>query len=347
MHDSGHTPPPSSRPCVVMLDPLTWAREWSYDVEREMLADEGIELIVPIDEVHQATVAATADVIVCSGSARVGADRITTFERCVGIVCYGAGTDAVDAVAARAAGLPVTGVHADCSDAADHAMALLLAAHRLIVPMSSATVGAEWDARRRRASTTNRSLSSLTMGILGAGPVAREVEVRARAFGMDTTSVTRTGPPHPALLPGECELHELMRRSDVVIVTSEATLDRRHVIDAVALEHVRPGTVLVNVGSGRLVDEHAVARALDDGRLRAVALGVRQSQPPNFHDPLAGRPNVLHTPLVAGLPQEADGELHRRAAITAIDMLWSADRLGGSCRADLKPLVSAVLSHSW
>lgn len=345
MHVSGHPQPPSSRPCVVMLDPLTWAGEWSYDVEREMLADEGIELIVPVDEEHQTAVAATADVIVSSGRAPVGADRINTFKRCVGIVCYDAGTDAVDARAAQAAGLPVTGVHADCSDAADHAMALVLAAHRPIVPVSRATVGAEWDARGRRATTTNRRLSSVKIGILGTGPVAREVEVRARSFGMDTTSVTHTGPPHTALSPSERELHDLMRRSDVIVVTSEATPDPGRVIDAAALEHVRRGTVLVNLGSARLVDEHAVARALDDGRLRAVGLDVRQSESANSHDPLAGRQDVLPTPRVVGLPREADGEFHRRAAITAIDILWSADRLGGTCRADPTPLVAAALSH--
>ena len=312
-----------------MLDPLTWEWGWSYEVEHELITAEGIDLIVPDDEEHQSAVAPTADVVVSSGIAPLDAPRITSLERCIGIVCYSAGTDAVDTTAAAAAGMTVTGVHANSPDVADHAMALMLAAHRMIGPMSAVAAAGVWDLRQNPELQGIRRLSSLTMGIVGAGRIGREIAGRARAFGMTTIGTTRSGPTHADTRIHHRDLHLLLRESDVIMVTAALTPETRHLIDEAALTHVRPGSLLVNVARGGLINEHALACALDDGRLRAVALDVRETEPPLAPDPLAGRPNVLQTPHMGGLSQEALVDLHRLTAIGVIDMLRSAGRLPG------------------
>lgn len=314
-------------PVVTILDPLTWTHGWSYDVERDLLAQRGVKLAVPSDLEERDRLVTSADVVISSSLVQVDGDLIATFDRCVGILCYSAGMDAVDIGAAKAAGVAVSNVNPGTDDVADHAMALVLAVHRLILPMTSATEAGKWDLREYPEIWKTPRLSGQVMGVVGAGRIGRAVAVRARAFGMHTVATYHIPPTDPDPTLPHVDLDELMERSDTIVLCASLTPDSRRMIDDAALSRVKPGSMLVNVGRGGLIDEDALERALEDGRLRAAALDVRDPEPPEQPDRFAGRDDVIQTPHMAGASRRARSSIHELAAQAVIRLLEDSGRL--------------------
>lgn len=320
----------TSPPRALMLDPLTWSHVWSYEVECDVLARAGVELIVPTDAAEQAALVGRSDVIVSSGMEPVGADRIAAFERCVGILCYSAGMDHVDHEAAESAGIVVANLQANTVDVADHAIALMLAAHRHIPAMASMADRGEWDLRTTPEIWTIGRLADQVVGIIGAGGVGRAVASRARAFGMTTIATYHHEPEAPDPELPHRSLHELLSVADIVICCASLTPESRHLLDASTLALVKRGALLVNISRGGLIDESALVEALDDGRLRGAALDVRESEPPQRPDPLAGRTDVIQTPHMAGASSGSLRDVHEMAASGVIALLSNAGRLDAS-----------------
>src|SRR6478609_6402751 len=127
----------AQQPRVVVFDPIPG--DWSFAEEADALARRGVELIVPAtpEEADEAIRDATA--VIVTGVRRLDADRIAGLRDAVGILCYSIGMDKVDGPAAQAAGLVVRNVPDYCTDeVSDHALTLLLAAERRLVPIASA-----------------------------------------------------------------------------------------------------------------------------------------------------------------------------------------------------------------
>lgn len=297
-------------PVVTVLDPLTWEHGWSYDVERDLLARRGVELVVPANEAERDASVRTADVVVVSGLLRVDAALMSTFEHCRAIVCYSAGLDAVDLDAAAEAGIPVSGVHANTVDVAEHALALLLAIKRRIVPMTRATAEGRWNLVALPEVWEIPRLAGETVGIVGAGRIGRAVALRARAFDMTTIATYHRPPEQPDPLLPSVSLEELLRRSDSIVVCASLTADSRKLIDGDALALVKPTAVLVNVGRGAIVDEPALLAALEEGRLAGAALDVRDPEPPGPDDPFRSREDVIQTPHMGGASRAVLDEVH-------------------------------------
>ena len=125
------------------------------------------------------------------------------------------------------------------------------------------------------------------------------------------------------------DIGELFGRSDVVVLASSLTAATRGVVDAEVLDGAKRGLVLVNVARGGLVDEDALADALDAGIVAAAALDVRVQEPPEpATDRLTGRPNVLQTPHIAGASASSRRDRHVLVARGVIELLDAAGRLG-------------------
>jgi phosphoglycerate dehydrogenase-like enzyme len=143
-------------------------------------------------------------------------------------------------------------------------------------------------------------LEGRTLGVIGLGSIGSEVAKRAAAFDMELVAVRRR--PLPSPLPGVslcASLSALLAGSDHVVVAAPATAETGHLIDDGALAQVRPGAHLVNVSRGSLVDQQAVIRALDDGRLAMATLDVVEPEPlPDGH-PLYRHPGVRLSPHIS------------------------------------------------
>lgn len=319
----------SQRPIVSFFDPLTWSREFSYQVEAEILEEAGAELIVPVDEAERDDLLPRIDALVSSGTAPVDDAVIRKLERCVAIQCYSVGMDAVDADSARSAGIRVANVNASTADVADHTIALLLAMERQLSQMFHATRSGEWDLRKLPETREIRRLEGQTLGIVGAGRIGQAVAVRARAFGFSTIAYDIVSPEKTTPELEMVDLHELMSRSDAIAVCAALTSESRHVIDADSLRHVKPGAFIVNAARGGLIDEEALRDALDDGRIRMAALDVRDPEPPDpEHDLLSSRSDVIQTPHMAAMSERTRSDVHHLVGNNIVAMLREAGRLG-------------------
>jgi D-3-phosphoglycerate dehydrogenase len=114
---------------------------------------------------------------------------------------------------------------------------------------------------------------------------------------------------------------DLLGRADIASVHAPLNEATRHLIDARALARMKRGSCLVNTSRGGLVDEAALLDALNRGHIRAAALDVLQHEPPPRDHPLVKHPNVVVTAHSAFYSEQAQAELHTRAAQAVLDVL--------------------------
>jgi len=211
----------------------------------------------------------------------------------------------IDVAAASEHGVLVA--HADKSfvpSTAEIALALILDVARNV---SESTV----DYRRgvEPAQRQGFQLRGRTAGIIGYGAIARYLADALRALGVTvlvTDPYTDDAATHGFEQIG---FDELLGRSDIVLPLAASTPETRHLIDGDAIAAMRRGTVLVNVSRGELLDEAAVAAALDSGHLAGLGLDVGSAPDQRPSPELAARPGVVATPHLGGLtPENADAQ---------------------------------------
>lgn len=151
-------------------------------------------------------------------------------------------------------------------------------------------------------------LRGRSAGIIGYGAIGSYLAQLLRDVGMH---VLVCDPVANATLDGfdQVVLNELLARSDFVLPLAPATVDTDNLINADTLAAMRPGTLLVNVSRGELIDEAAVAEALDSGHLGGLAMDVGRAADQRPSPELARRPGVVATPHLGGLtPENADAQ---------------------------------------
>jgi len=142
-------------------------------------------------------------------------------------------------------------------------------------------------------------LAGLTMGIVGVGRSGRAVACVARAFGMNVLANSLSTPP--SKMEGVCfvDLDELFRQSDVVSLHCPLTPATEKLVNTERLMLMKPSAYLINTGRGPLVDEAALADALDAGRIAGAGLDVLATEPPPAGNPLLRAKNCWVTPHIA------------------------------------------------
>ncbi|MFK7801086.1 MAG: NAD(P)-dependent oxidoreductase, partial [Anaerolineae bacterium] len=168
---------------------------------------------------------------------------------------------------------------------------------------SHASVGAgNWN----RADYVGTEIHGKTLGVIGFGYIGRLVTARAQAFGMNVVAADPYVSADAAselgveLLP----LDELLGRADIITLHAIVTDETKEMINADAISKMKDGVMLVNVARGKLIDEAALADALQSGKVAAAGLDVFYSEPPQ-DCPLIGLPNVTHTPHLGASSKEA------------------------------------------
>ena len=203
----------------------------------------------------------------------------------------------VDLAACAARGIPVLFTPARNADSvADFVLGQLLSLSRGISASERhlREVGWHVDGELPYLHFRGRELAGLTIGVVGYGAIGRRVARRARdGFGM---RVLFTDPQ----VAGSVPLEELLEQSDVVSLHCPRSEATRGLLDAAALQRMRPGALLVNTAGGGIVDEDALVEALVDGRLGGAALDVFATEPLPRDSALLTAPNLLLTPHLAG-----------------------------------------------
>ncbi len=136
-------------------------------------------------------------------------------------------------------------------------------------------------------------LDGRTLGLVGVGAIGSEVARRALAFDMEVLAVRRSGAPSPLAGVTVCGgLDEMLGRVDHLVLAAPATPATSHLLDDHTFAQVKPGLHLVNIARGSLVDQDALVRSLDDGRVAMASLDVVEPEPLPAGHPLFSHPGV-------------------------------------------------------
>ena len=148
-------------------------------------------------------------------------------------------------------------------------------------------------------------IAGMTMGIVGLGNIGQTVGRIARGFSMRVLAYTSKAPDKLPEGIEKAELDRLFAESDVVSLHCPLTPDTRHIVDARRLSLMKPYAILINTSRGALIDEPALADALNDGRIYAAGLDVLSTEPPEPDNPLLSARNCFITPHIAWATVEA------------------------------------------
>ena len=241
--------------------------------------------------------------------------------------CNHAGLERSAAPAAFDRGLLITSAAGRSAPAlAEHAMLFVLALNSRFDRFLAAQRAHRWGVRGQKQL---RALAGKTLGIVGLGHSGKELARRARAFGLRVIAYRRRDADRDCVDALYCEeagdtLTSLLTDCDFVVLTLPLSDATRHLIDGAALDAMRADACLINMARGGLVDEAALLRALQAGRIAGAATDVAEEEPLPAHSPLWDAPNLLLTPHFTPPLQDRD----ERALRLLLDNLarYRADR---------------------
>ncbi len=286
----------------VVLTDYVWE---SLDVEKKTL--EGLADLVAfkaksMDEVLPEL--AGCDAMLNTYLAPIDAEVMAKMPKCRIIARYGIGVDTIDLEAATKAGIIVTNNPTYCiEEVAEHTMALLLACVRKVAFYDRLVRDGRWEVPPGKPM---HRMVGRTLGLVGFGNIARQVAVRAAAFGLRVLFADPNVKQGQFDAPGKkVELPELFRESDFVSLHPPLMPQTRKMINDETLAQMKPSAFLINCARGPIVDTEALVRALDAKRIAGCALDTIDPEPlPNPH-PLRGRDNVVIAPHAAWYSEEA------------------------------------------
>lgn len=289
----------------------------TVDLERSLLSEIGAELVVATGDVDEVLeVARDADAIL-NTYMPWSSESISRLDQCKIIARYGIGIDNLDLEAAADAGIVVTNVpDYSVEEVATHALALILTSLRKIVAADRSVREATWSIDNFRPI---QRLSTLTVGLIGYGRIARKIALPLEALGANIVAHDPYLEPGPDL-PPLVSLEELLATADIISLHSPLTEETRGMIGASELKSMNPTAILVNTSRGPLVDLDALVAALNEGQIAAAGLDVFDIEP---LDPkrVEGVPNLTITPHMAYYSEQALEESQRKAATQVIKVL--------------------------
>jgi len=294
------------RECLVVVTPRSFGLH-DEGLRRELEREVGEVLYRPgpLSAHELAAAVAGADGLL-AGVDEISAEVFEHAPRLRVVARYGVGVDRVDLEAAAAHGVTVTVTPgANANAVAELTVALLLALARPLSQGRDRVRAGEWPA------LPGLELRGRTLGLVGLGRIGSLVAEKASALGMRVLAYD------PFVETSDraelVDLDTLAAEADFFSLHAPVTDETRGLVGDALLSKLKAGAALVNTARGELVDEAALVRALDAGRLRAAALDVLCDEPPPTRHPLLGRDDVLVTPHIGPHTAEATTAMGRIA----------------------------------
>jgi D-3-phosphoglycerate dehydrogenase len=260
-----------------------------------------------------------ADALIVRSATKVDRDLIANASKLRVIARAGTGIDNVDLDAASARGILVMNAPGGNSvSVAEHALALMLSMARAVPAADAAMKRTVWDKKR----LTGAELRGKTLGLVGLGRIGQEVASRARAFGMEIVA-------HDPFISEDVarslgidllSLDAMCAAAEYISLHIPATAETRHLFDRERFAKCRKGVRLVNTARGELIDEAALADAIEAGQVAGAALDVFETEPP-VDWRLAKLPQVIATPHIAASTAEAQELVGLETAAAVRDYL--------------------------
>jgi len=293
----------------------------NLDPAHKVLSQIGAELRLAAQPTSEGIleIARDADAVLTT-YAKMPAEVITQLTRCRIIARFGIGVDNVDIPAATSRGIVVTRVPDYCLDeVSDHAMALLLALARKIPSSNARTHAGRWE---MKAVTPIHRLRGTVLGLVAFGQIPQLVTPKAQAFGIRVVAYDPYVQDDVLARAGveRVDFDELVRISDYISIHTPLIPATRHLFGAAVFPRMKPTAYLINTARGPIVDEAALASALDQKQLAGAALDVMEKEPPAA-SPLFGRDNVILTPHTSFYSEESLVDLQTKAAEEVLRVL--------------------------
>ncbi|MEU2779292.1 NAD(P)-dependent oxidoreductase [Streptomyces sp. NPDC007162] len=291
---------------LAVIPPHVGGRTAGAGMAALLPADAHVTVVESADEDPAAL--RTAQVLI-TALAPVTAEHLRAAPALELVQCASHGFDYVDTVTARGNGVSVCTIGssgAEAQNVAEQTFALMLALAKQLIPAHQALTEGDWALPRLQRSLTE--LSGKTLGVVGLGRIGQQVARRAAAFDMTVLYTQR----HRASAETEARygdarhvpLEELLSAADYVTLHCPLTEGTRHLLDGRRLALLRPTAFVVNTARGALIDQEALADALEKGALAGAGLDVFDPEPPTPALRLLRAPNVVLSPHVGGVTRE-------------------------------------------
>jgi len=324
-----------SVPVVVVAEELSPAAIAQLEPDFEVRHAEGA------DRCDLLKALSGADAVIIRSATKIDAEALAHAPGLRVVARAGVGLDNVDVEAATKAGVMV--VNAPSSNivsAAEHAVALLLAVARNVPQAVASLRAGEW----QRSKFTGVEVCGKVAGILGLGRIGVLVAQRLAGFGMQVIAYDPYVPASRAAQLGVrlVGLDDLLAEADFISVHLPKTAETIGLIGERELHLVKPGVRIVNAARGGIVDEHALALALKDGRVAGAGIDVFTAEPP-AGNPLLEFPAVVATPHLGASTDEAQEKAGTqvirslRLALAGEFVPDAVNVQGGAVDEDVKP----------
>lgn len=305
----------------------------SSPIIEDSLAKAGIQLeLAPIrTEADIIQYAADADAILVGATEPYTARAIQALNNCRILSRMGVGYDNIDIEAATSNGIAVAYVpEASVSEVSDHAMALLLALARRLVPLSQIARTSAWSQASPEMAAVRkgmRRLSGQTLGLVGIGRIGRAVAAKAKVFGLrvlaydpyvDAESARRIGVEL-------VNFQQLLAEADFISLHAPLTSETKHLFSLEEFRRMKPTAYIINTARGQLIDHEALVTALKEGLIAGAGLDVTEPEPLPPESPLLRMENVILTPHSAFFSETSAQDTRRRAVesvIRALEGIW-------------------------
>lgn len=321
----------------------------------DKLADEGLDFLtqsgvsydvkIGLKEPELASEIPNYDGLIVRSGAKVTARCLENPGRLRAIARAGVGVDNIDLDAATAKGILVLNTAAASTlSTAEHAWALLMSLARKIPLANQSLRTGELDWKKRNT-FQGTQLAGKTLGVVGLGRIGQTVATRALAFEMKVLGYDPYYPNETAL-DGRVRMvkdfDEFLRQLDVITFHVPGGEQTRHLLNKERLFNVaKPNLLVVNDARGEVVDEYAVAEALQAKRIAGAALDVFETEPPAKDHPLFACPNAVVTPHLGASTDEAQTAVSVEACKAMVAFLQNGEIRGavnaGGIRLDLPP----------
>jgi D-3-phosphoglycerate dehydrogenase len=290
---------------------------------------------------------ADADAVIVRSATTIDAEALAAAPSLKVVARAGIGLDNVDVPAATKAGVMVVNApQSNVISAAEHAVALLLAVARRVPAADASLKNGAW----QRSRFTGVELAGKTAGVVGLGRIGVLVAQRLSAFGMRLVAYDPYVPAGRAAQMGVrlLPLDDVLREADVVTIHLPKTKETAGLIGERELALLKPTAILVNAARGGLVDEHALAQALKEGRLGGAGVDVFATEPCT-DSPLFAFDNVVVTPHLGASTVEAQdkaGTAVARSVKLALSGEFVPDAVnvqaGGVIAEEIRPALPLV-----
>ena len=305
-------------PLVAVTDSVFASLEPTYKILAKLNAEIRLAKEPKPDAILE--VAREADALLVT-YANITSEIINELKNCRVIGRFGIGVDNVDLDRATEAGIQVCYVPDYCLDeVSDHAMGLLLSLARKISYGNYQVQSLSWKAK---SVAPIWRIRNRILGLYGFGKIPQALVAKAQAFSLKVIAHDPYITPELADKLGVelVSFESLLKQSDYISIHAPLTPKTQHAFYTDAFLQMKPEALLINTARGALVDEQALANALDEGQLAGAALDVMETEPPLDDSPLLKRDNVILTPHTAFYSEEALLELQTKATEDVVRVL--------------------------